>query len=100
MSTFSGGCGAEEEDGAGWGGLVESGTERRERQHHERGLHKARLQGRLEAYAKAMTKCSTTARRDGGSVGARDCSEIRTAIDILHLATLRELLPAKASNAK
>lgn len=51
----------------------------------------ARLQGRIEAFAMALTECSKTARRDGGSVGARDCREIRTAIDILHLKTLIEL---------
>ncbi len=55
MSTFSGGYVPEEEDGAGWGGLVESAAERRERQQHERELHLARLQGRLEACAKAIT---------------------------------------------
>jgi hypothetical protein len=30
VSTFSGGIGREEEDGAGWGGLVPSAAERRE----------------------------------------------------------------------
>lgn len=99
MSTFSSDIGPEEEDGAGWGGLVESAAERRDRQQRERELHRARLQGRIEAYAKAMTECGKNVRRDNGGMGGRDCSEIRTAIDILHLATLQELMPAKASNA-
>lgn len=47
-------------------------------------IAKARLQGRMEAYAKAMRECS-------GIGGGRDIAEIRTAIDILHLATLQEL---------
>ncbi|MBK8133392.1 MAG: hypothetical protein IPK48_12080 [Gammaproteobacteria bacterium] len=98
MSTFSGDIGPEEEDGAGWGGLVENAAERIERQQHERDLHSARLQGRLEAYAKAMTECTKPVRRENGGMGSRDCSEVRTAIDILHLATLQELMPAKASN--
>jgi len=100
MSTFSGDIGPEEEDGAGWGGLVESAAERRERQQRERELHSARLQGRLEAYAKAMTECS---RMEPAGFGLaerhRSGPEARKAIDILHLATLQELRPAKASNA-
>jgi hypothetical protein len=93
MSTFSGGIGREEEDGAGWGGLIESAAERSERQQHERELHHARLQGRLEAYAKAMTECS----RRNPAGRTRNGTEAREAIDILHLATLQELRPAKAS---
>ena len=100
MSTFSGNIGPEEEDGGGWGGLVESKAERREREARERELHKARLQGRLDAYAKAMTECSKTAQREGGSVGARHCGEIRTAIEILHLATLQELVPSRVANVE
>lgn len=101
MSTFSSDIGPEEEDGAGWGGLVESAAERRERQQHERELHRVRLQGRLEAYAKAMTECSRMEPAGFGlSERSRSGPEARKAIDILHLATLQELRPDKASNAQ
>lgn len=88
MSTFSGGYGREEEDGGGWDGLVESSKERRERESFERIWEEARLRGRLEAFAEAMTECTKAERRDNGGMGGRDCSEIRKAIDILHLDTL------------
>lgn len=101
MSTFSGGYGPEEEDGAGWSGLVESAAERRERQKRERELNNARLQGRLEAYAKAMTECS---RMEPAGFGlaerSRSGPEARKAIDMLHLATLQELKSTKASNTE
>lgn len=87
MSTFSEGIGPEEEDGAGWGGLVESRQEKAERL----ALDRAHLDGMLIAYAKAMTECNRPAQREGNSVGARDCSEIRTAIEILHLNVLKKI---------
>lgn len=69
----------------------ESETERADREALERSIDVALLQGRLEALAMAMTECSKPARRANGSVGGRDCMEIRTAIDILHLKTLRNI---------
>ncbi|MHB1097982.1 MAG: hypothetical protein ACYCZR_00375 [Burkholderiales bacterium] len=60
------------------------------------GIDVARLQGRLEAFAAAMTECSKPTRHEDGSVGGRDCREIHAAIDILHLDTLRQM---KAANA-
>lgn len=78
--------------------MIESAAEQRQLL-IEREMHKARLKGRLEAYAKAMTECWKSAQREGG-VGARRCDEIHRAIDILHLATLKELMPWPASNTQ
>lgn len=78
----------EVEDGMGFSGLVESSKERREHESFARIWEEARLRGRLEAFAEAMKECSKAERRDNGGMGGRDCSEIRKAIDILHLDTL------------
>ena len=74
----------------------ESETEREDREAFARAMDVARLQGRLEAFAMAMTECMKSERRDNGGMGGRDCSEIRTAIDILHLDTLRQMMTANA----
>ena len=66
-------------------------TEREEMMAYAKAMDSARLQGRLEAFAMAMTECGRNADRGDGAVGARDCSEIRRAIDILHLDTLRQM---------
>lgn len=39
----------------------------------------------------AMTECGKPVRRENGGMGGRDCGDIRTAIDILHLDTLRQM---------
>lgn len=91
MSTFNEDLGCEAEDGAGWGGLIESKQEKSE----HLALERARLNGMLQAYAKAMTECGRNAQREGDSVGARNCGEIRTAIDILHLGILEQLRDLK-----
>lgn len=77
--------------GGGCGGVPQQPTEIEALRTHARAMDVARLQGRLEAFAMAFTECGRTARREGGSVGARDCSEIRTTIDILHLNTLKQM---------
>ena len=81
----------EEEDGMGFSGLVESSKERREKDAFNRIYEAGRLRGRLEALAEAMTECTKIERRENNSVGARDCSEIRKALDIMHLDTLRKM---------
>lgn len=58
---------------------------------YARAMNSCRLQGRLEAFAMAMTECSKTEPRDDGYVGGRTWIEVRKAIDILHLLTLREI---------
>ena len=73
-----------------------SDTERAEMEDFARAMDAARLQGRLEAFAMAMTECTKAERRDNGGMGGRDCSEIRKAIDILHLDTLRQMKTANA----
>lgn len=75
----------------------ETETERLDREDVARAIDVARLQGRLEAFAMAMTECSKPKRHEDGSMGGRDCREIHTAIDILHLDTLRQM---KTANAK
>ena len=62
---------------------------------YAKAMDVARLQGRLEAFSMAITECSRVAKRDAGSVGARDCGEIRVAIDILHLHTLQQMVVLK-----
>lgn len=62
---------------------AEADALRRERDELASSVGEARLQGRLEALAMAMTEC--------GGLGGRDCREIRTAIDIRHLDTLRQM---------
>lgn len=69
----------------------ESETERSDREDFARAMDMARLQGRIEALAMAMTECGKPVRRENGGMGGRDCSDIRTAIDILHLDTLRQM---------
>jgi hypothetical protein len=69
-------------------------TERMEIMDYAKAMDAARLQGRLEAFAMAMTECHKSADRGNGAVGARDCMEIRKAIDILHLETLRQMQAA------
>ena len=71
--------------------MKERATERADREDFARAMDVARLQGRLEAFAMAMTECSKPERRENGGMGGRDCSEIRKAIDILHLDTLRQM---------
>lgn len=88
MSEFSGDIGPEEEDGAGWGGLIESAEERRERIAQERALRNARMQGRAQALSEAIRECEKTAERDGGTVGARTCFEVRDALFILWKSTI------------
>lgn len=75
---------------------TETETERLDREEVERAMDVARLQGRLEAFAMAMTECDKPTRHGDGSMGGRDCREIRTAIDILHLDTLRQMKTANA----
>lgn len=72
----------------------ETETERADREDFARAMDVARLQGRLEAFAMAMTECSKATRHEDGSMGGRDCREIHTAIDILHLNTLRQMKTA------
>lgn len=72
----------------------ETETERADREDFARAMDVARLQGRLEAFVMAMTECSKPTRHADGSVGGRDCRDIRAAIDILHLDTLRQMKPA------
>lgn len=74
----------------------ETETERADREDFARAMDVARLQGRLEAFAMAMTECSKATRHEDGSMGGRDCREIHTAIDILHLDTLRQMKTANA----
>ena len=81
----------EVEDGMGFSGVVESSKERREKDAFNRIYEAGRLRGRLEALAEAMTECTKIERRENNSVGARDCSEIRKALDIMHLDTLRKM---------
>lgn len=69
----------------------ESEAERGDREDFARAMDTARLQGRLEAFAMAMTECGKPVHRENGGMGGRDCSEIRAAIDILHLDTLRQM---------
>ena len=76
----------------------ETETERADREDFARAMDVARLQGRLEAFAMAMTECSKTTRHEDGSMGGRDCREIHTAIDILHLDTLRQMKTANYGN--
>ncbi len=72
----------------------ESDTEREDREAFARAMDVARLQGRLEAFEMAMTECMKSERRENGGIGGRDCSEIRKAIDILHLDTWRQMKTA------
>lgn len=57
----------------------------------EEMVRQARLQGRLEAYARAMTECS---RMEPAGFGLakryRSGPEVRTKIEILHLSTLQD----------
>lgn len=80
----------------------ESETEREDREDLDRAIDAARLRGKLEALAMAMAECDKPTRHGDGSVGGRDCREIRTAIDILHLDTLRLMKTAndQASGAR
>ena len=71
-----------------------SETELADMEDFARVMDLARLQGRLEAFAMAMTECSKPTRHEDGSMGGRDCREIHTAIDILHLDTLRQMKTA------
>lgn len=82
---------SEIEDGMWFSGLVESPKEKREHESFIRIWEEAWLRGRLEAFAEAMTECTKAERRDNGGMGGRDCSEIRKAIDILHLNTLHSI---------
>lgn len=70
---------------------TETETDRGDREYFARAMDTARLQGRLEAFAMAITECNKATRHADGSMGGRDCREIHTAIDILHLDTLRQM---------
>lgn len=58
--------------------------------------HDAWLEGFAHGYVKAMDECiknAKNAKRDGGTVGGRNCMEIREAINKLHFETLCERYP-------
>lgn len=57
----------------------------------EEMVRQARLHGRLEAYARAMTECSRVEPAGFGLAQRyRNGPEVRTKIEILHLATLQD----------
>jgi len=48
----------------------------------------SKQQGRIEAFGESMDECLKSADRGGGSVGARNCMEIRSAISDLWAAAV------------
>ena len=51
------------------------------------------LSGIMQGYTKAINECLISAPRESRTVGARNCMEIKEAIDKLYYAVLNKLYP-------